>query len=179
MLLAGTASVSAECTGVYVGPEASSDGSVILARCNDTQGTNPSRVNVVPRVENQPGRTMPVDMAGKVQAKLPKTTYKYTEIPFMDSHYIAEHGQRDSSACINEYGVMMTMSVTAFSNDAAMKADQWTDHGLVEESANDLVICQSRTARQAVKVLLSLVDKFGSNEGRICFIFALLSFKTK
>lgn len=84
MLLAGTASVSAECTGVYVGPEASSDGSVILARCNDTQGTNPSRVNVMPRVENQPGRTMPVDMAGKVQAKLPKTTYKYTEIPFMD-----------------------------------------------------------------------------------------------
>ena len=170
MMLAGAASVSAECTGVYVGPEASSDGSVILARCNDIQGTNPSRVNVMPRVENQPGRTMPVDMAGKVQAKLPKTTYKYTEIPFMDSHYIAEHGQRDSSACINEYGVMMTMSVTAFSNDAAMKADQWTDHGLVEDSANDLVICQSRTARQAVKVLLSLVDKYGSAETNIAMI---------
>lgn len=170
MLLAGTSAVSAECTAVYVGPGASSDGSVILARCNDLQGTNPSRVNVVPRVENQPGRTMPVDMEGKVRAELPKTTFKYTETPFMDSHYIAEHGQRDSSACINEYGVMMTMSVTAFSNNAAMKADPWVEKGLVEDSANDLVICQSRTARQAVKVLLSLIDKYGSAETNIAMI---------
>ena len=170
MLLAGTSVVSAECTAVYVGPEASSDGSVILARCNDSQGTIPSRVNVMPRVENQPGRTMPVDMEGKVQAELPDTTFKYTETPFMDSYYIAEHGQRDSSACINEYGVMMTMSVTAFSNNAAMKADKWAEKGLVEDSANDLVICQSRTARQAVKVLLSLIDKYGSAETNIALI---------
>ena len=71
MKLYGTTAVSAACTGVYVGPEASSDGTMMLARCNDLQGTNSSRVNVVERVEDEPGRTMPVDMEGTVQAEIP------------------------------------------------------------------------------------------------------------
>ena len=170
MLFAG-ASVSLACTGVYVGPEASSDGTTIIARCNDISGVNPSRVNVVPRVENEPGRTMPVNMAGTVTAEIPETTFKYTETPFMQSMYMTgEGGQRDSSACINEYGVMMSMSVTAFSNNAAMKADPWVENGLVEDAANDLVICQSRTAREAVEVLFSIIDKYGSAETNIAMI---------
>ncbi len=170
MVLFGTAAVSSACTAVYVGPDASSDGTTILARCNDIQGTNPSCVHVVPRVENKPGRTMPVDMDGTVQAELPKTTYRYTETPFMDSFYIPEDGQRDAAACINEYGVMMTMSVTAFANDAAMKADPWVEKGLIEDTSDDLVICQSKTAREAVEVLLSLIDTYGSAETNIAMI---------
>lgn len=168
-MISGAEAVSAECTAVYVGQEASSDGTIILARCNDLQGTHPSRVNVVDRVENKAGRTMPVSKDGSVQAKLPKTTFRYTETPFMESSYLPD-GQRDSAACINEYGVMMTMSVTAFSNDAAMKADPWVENGLVEDAANNLVICQSKTARQAVEVLLSLIDTYGSAETNIALI---------
>ena len=171
MTLLGGASVSLACTGVYVGSEASSDGTIILARCNDMQGTNPSRVNVVPRVEDKPGRTLPVSADGTVKAKLPKTTFRYTETPFMDSHYLTvKDGQRDATACVNEYGVIMTMSVTAFSNDAAMKADPWAEKGLIEDTADNLVICQSRTAREAVEVLLGLIDTYGSAETNIAMI---------
>ena len=49
------------CTGVYVGKKASIDGSYIIARSNDNQGVYPTRVMVVPRVEQFPDREMPRD----------------------------------------------------------------------------------------------------------------------
>ena len=84
MMIAG-AQVCSACSSVYVGPEASEDGSVILARSNDSRGLLTHYVNVVPRVENKAGRTMPVDNGGTIQAEIPETTFQYTETPFADS----------------------------------------------------------------------------------------------
>ena len=64
----------------------------------------------------------------------------------------------------------MTMSVTAFCCPAAMEADPWEDQGITEDTANDLVICQSRTAREAVELLISLIDQYGSAETNIALI---------
>ena len=73
------------CTAVYVGKEVSADGSYIIARCNDSQGVLGNHIDVIDRVENQPGRVMPVDNGATVFAELPATTYRYTSTPFMDS----------------------------------------------------------------------------------------------
>ncbi|MCR5688569.1 MAG: C69 family dipeptidase [Lachnospiraceae bacterium] len=158
------------CTGVYVGKKASADGTVIIARSSDNQAVWGNHVTVTERVENVPGRKMQVDMDGTVFSELPDTTYKYTAAPFLSSTMAANSVANDAGACANEYGVAMTMAVTAYANEDALSADPLIDSGLTENTAADLVICQSRSAREAVKVLLSLIDRYGSSEGNIAFI---------
>lgn len=158
------------CTGIYVGSGASSDGTAIIARSSDTPNVWGNHLTVTNRVENVPNRRMPVDMQGTVLAELPATTYKYTAAPFMDSTRVYAGTESDAGACANEYGVAITLAVTAFSNDAALKADPLVEHGLTENTAADLVICQSKSAREAVDVLLALIDEYGSSECNIALI---------
>ena len=110
---------------------------------------------------------MPVDSDQTEFALLPETTYKYTATPFMESAMAKWEVPRDATACTNEYGVAMTMSVTAFSNERALAADPLVDTGLTEFAASDLVICQSKTAREAVETLAKILDNFGSSEVNI------------
>ena len=63
------------CTAVYVGSQASDDGTIILAKSNDYQDVWANYVDIVERVENVPGRVMPVDNDATVFAELPETTY--------------------------------------------------------------------------------------------------------
>ena len=158
------------CSSIYVGSKVSADGSTMITRSNDLQGVTANNIIVVDRVEDEPGRTMPVDEKGKTLAELPDTTYKYIATPFMDSALADKNTARDAAVCTNEYGVAMTMSVTAFSNNSALKADPLVETGLIEDRSDDLVICQSKTAREAVKVLLGIIDKFGSAEVNIALI---------
>ena len=166
-LFSGTAHA---CTGVYIGREATTDGSVIIARSNDTQGNFPQRMTVVPRIEQDQDRQMPVDNEHSSFFDLPNTTFKYIGTPFMASAQLENGTGMDDAVCINEYGVAMTMSVTAFSNKAAMAADPWIAHGITETTMNQLVLAVSRSAREAVQKLSQLIDQYGSSETNIALI---------
>ena len=61
VLASGT---SYACTGIYIGKEASADGTLILARSNDCPRIYATRMMTVPHVESDPGRNMPVDSSG-------------------------------------------------------------------------------------------------------------------
>ncbi len=158
------------CTAVYVGADASEDGTAIMAKSNDYQDVWANYVTITERVENKPGRVMPVDNDATVFAELPATTYRYTSTPWMDSATAANGLGSDATVCTNEYGVAMIMSITSFSNAAALAADPLVTHGLSEFTAVDLVTCQSATAREGVEVLLSLIDTYGSSEVNIALI---------
>ncbi|MBE5970017.1 MAG: hypothetical protein E7242_07270 [Lachnospiraceae bacterium] len=129
------------CTAVYVGNDVSTDKTAIIARSNDFQETWPNYILLTDRVENQAGRTMQVDNEATNLASLPSTTYRYTATPFMDSAMELNKLGRDAAVCTNEYGVAMTMSITAFSNDAVLEADPLVESGITEFTAVDLVIC--------------------------------------
>lgn len=161
----------AACTGIYVGPDVSSDGSSIFARSSDTQKVWGNHITVTPGVDNEPGRFMPVSESGKIKTEIPATTYQYTATPYMDSTK-AYNGENVSGACVctNEHGVAMTMAISAFSNKNALDADPLVEEGLSEDSAIDLVVCQSKTAREGVDVLCGLIDKYGSSESGIAYI---------
>ena len=77
---------------------------------------------------------------------------------------------RDATTCTNEYGVAMTISVSAFSNNDSLEADPLIKNGLSEFTAVDLVVCQSKTAREGVDALFRLIDKYGSSESNIAII---------
>ncbi|MBQ9517582.1 MAG: C69 family dipeptidase [Eubacterium sp.] len=159
------------CTAYYVGSKASADGTVILAKSNDFQHVWANHLEITERVENEEGRTMPVDLKGAVQTEIPATTYRYTSTPIDDSVKSAnDYDGRDAAICANEYGVVMIMSITAFSNHDAVTADPLAKKGLCEFTAVDLVTCQSKTAKEGVKNLFKLIDKYGSSEINIAFI---------
>ncbi len=170
VLLCGMQACAA-CTAVYVGQDVSDDGSIIVARTNDYPGVWGNHVTVTPAVENESGRTMPVSIDGSVQVEIPETTYKYTATPYMNSTLNNwDQPCPDAAACTNEYGVVMTMSVTAYPNVAALSADPLVDTGICEDAATDLVICQSKTAREGVEVLLGIINEYGSSESNIAII---------
>ena len=158
------------CTAVYVGSQASDDGTIIMAKSNDYQAVWANYMTVTDAVENEPGRTMPIDNEATVFTELPAHTYKYTSTPWMDSTTAANELGHDATVCTNECGVSMIMSITSFSNKAALEADPLVEHGLSEFTAVDLVTCQSATAKDAVKVLCGLIDKYGSSEVNIALI---------
>ena len=158
------------CTGVYIGRKVSTDGNYILARSNDSQGVFPTRVMIVPRIEQFPDRKMPVDSEASMFAEVPETTFKYTGTPFMDSARLENGTGMDDAVCVNEYGVAMTMSVTAFSNQAAKAADPWVPAGITEFTMDQMVITVSRSAKEAVRKLCSLIDQYGSSETNIALI---------
>ena len=169
-LLVCSMQASAACTGVYVGQDVSADGSIIFARSNDYHEVWGNHITVTPHVDNSPGRFMNVSEDGSVKAEIPATTYRYTATPYMNSSKEDNGGNCDAAACTNEYGVAMTMAVSSHANNKSYKADPLVDDGIVEDAAVDLVICQSKTAREAVDVLLGLVDKYGSGESNIAII---------
>ena len=174
MLIAAIAlicsSAAFACTAIYVGPQVSADGTTLIAKSNDYQDVWANYITITERVEKKPGRTMPVDNDATVFAPLPATTYRYTSTPWMDSATKYNGLGKDATVCANEYGVVMVMSITAFSNAAALKADPLVPHGISEFTAVDLVTCQSATARQGVEVLMGLIDEYGSSEVNIAFI---------
>ncbi len=158
------------CTAVYVGNRVSDDGTTIIAKSNDYQAVWANYVTITERVENRPGRTMPVDNDATVFAELPATTWRYTATPWMDSANALNGLGKDATACANERGVAMIMSITSFSNAAALEADPLIEHGITEFTAVDLVTCQSASAREGVEVLCSLIDRYGSSEINIALI---------
>ena len=158
------------CTAVYVGSDISEDGTTIIAKSNDYQDVWGNYVTITERVENTPGRVMPIDNDATVFTELPATTYRYTSTPWMDSSTALNGLGKDATICSNEYGVMMVMSITAFSNSAVLAADPLVEHGISEFTAVDLVTCQSATAREGTEKLLSLIDEYGSSEVNIALI---------
>ena len=107
------------CTAVYVGNRVSDDGTTIIAKSNDYQAVWANYVTITERVENRPGRTMPVDNDATVFAELPATTWRYTATPWMDSANALNGLGKDATVCANERGVAMIMSITSFSCSAA------------------------------------------------------------
>ena len=169
-LLIGSMPACSACTAVYVGSDVSADGSVMFARSNDNMDVWRNHITVTPAVENESGRFMPISGDGKVQIEIPATTYQYSVTPLMNSTMAYNERDCDASSGTNEYGVAMTMAVTAFANEDALKADPLVEGGLSEDSGVDLVVCQSKTAREAIDVLFGIIDKYGSSESNIAII---------
>ncbi len=154
------------CTGFYVGKDVSTDGSVMIARTEDMTSSNSKRFIIHPAADHTPG-TYYVDAYG-LKVEYPAHTYRYSALPGSASRHIgsAPYG----AAGFNELGVAATSTVTAYPSDAALKADPFTEHGLYELSANDLILSRATTAREGIEIIAAIVDEHGSGEGNIIMV---------
>ncbi len=155
------------CTGLYVGKDASADGTTIVGRSED-QGTGiyGKMFKVQPRVKEK-GRYY-VDEGEEQEGfkvALPETTYKYTYVP--DSSDLGD-GQYPGT-CTNEYGLAVVGTVSASPSAEYEALDPYVHPGLREAILPGLIACQCKTARGAAERLAQLTDKYGSEEGNILF----------
>ncbi|MEG1240606.1 MAG: C69 family dipeptidase, partial [Oscillospiraceae bacterium] len=148
-MLLGSVSAMA-CTASYVGKDVSTDGTTIIARSEDQgQGDYNKMYVVVPRVDNVPGRFME-DTGNGFKLPLPATTYKYTMVP--------DYTQGDDGTypgiCTNEYGVTISGTVSASPCEAWENADPYIEPALREAILPAAVAAVSKTAREALDVLM-------------------------
>ncbi len=164
VLTLSTASAFA-CTAVYVGKDVSTDGSTILARSED-QGTGAYNklFVVVDRVENTPGRT--IDDVNGFSYKLPDTTYKYTMVP----DYSDGGDGTYAGACTNEYGLSISATVSAYASAAVESVDPYVEGSLREAALTGIVAATCKTAKEGVKLLASIIETSGSEEGNVILL---------
>ena len=147
------------CTNVYVGKDASADGTTIIARSEDQLASPYNKMfKVQPRV-NEAGRIF-TDTGTGNKFKLPELTYKYTYVP--DSSDAGDGLY--PACCTNEYGVAVIGTVTTEVSEAYAEQDPLVETGLREAVLPALIACQSKTAREAVDVLAKLIEEYGSAE---------------
>lgn len=155
---------SLACTGLYVGKDASADGTTIIARSEDISPSDYDKLHMVVPHSDEPGRFLE-DING-FKYPLPDTTYKYTTM----SDYAGAGDGVYPAVCTNEMGVAVTGTVSAGPCDAWEEADPYVDAGLREAALPALVAATAKTAKEGVDVLLSCVDAYGSAEGNVIMI---------
>ena len=124
-LLLNSVGSALACTGVYVGKDVSADGSIIIGRCEDIGAVYDKLQTYVP-ASDEADRTM--DDINGFSYPLPAHTYGYTQ---MEDHPDAGDGLY-AAVCVNEKGVAITGTVTAYGCDAWGEADPFVEDGLRE-----------------------------------------------
>ena len=156
------------CTTVLVGRKASNDGSTMIARTDDGHFDVKKLIVVNPKDQPKKYRSK----ISHAEIELPENPMRYTSCPSVDD--------RDgiwAATGINEANVGMTATETITSNPRVLAADPLVEYrkaktrrekdvpgGIGEEDIVVLVLPYIRTAREGVKRLAALLEKYGTYE---------------
>ena len=158
------------CTTILVGKDATYDGSTFAARIEDSvEGIfRPKKFAVIPEREN-PGLYRAVISHAEIE--LPEKALRMTSMPNADP--------KDGvwGACgVNSLNVAMTATETITSNERVLGADPLVElvpahdgepeipGGIGEEDMLDLVLPYIRSAREGVRRLGALLERYGTYE---------------
>lgn len=146
------------CTTILVGKNASYDGSTIMARNEDAHPDSfePKKFIVV-KPDDQPINYQSV--ISKVKIQLPNNPMRYSAMPNADP----KEGIW-GEAGINECNIAMSATETITSNPRVLGADPLVKEGIGEEDLLTIVLPYIHSAREGVKRLGSLLEKYGTYE---------------
>lgn len=146
------------CTSILVGKKATADGSTLIARNEDAKAAWPKRMVVHSHKEFEQPQTF-VSPDNNFTIELPKIRGKYTATPEWTSKFgfFEEDG-------INEYGVAMSATESAYANERVLSADPLVEKGIGEEAMITVTLPYIHSAREGVSYLGNIVEKFGASE---------------
>ena len=158
------------CTTILVGKKASYDGSTMIARNDDSpSGRFTPKKYVVVHPDEQPRKY--ISVLSHVEIDLPDNPMRYTAVP----NALEGDGIWAASG-VNEANVAMTATETITSNPRVLGADPLVVYqpakdgqeeikgGIGEEDIVCLVLPYIHSAREGVKRLGSLLEKYGTYE---------------
>jgi dipeptidase len=141
--LIAQSNIDLNCFSILVGKNASTDGSVFFAHNEDDEGQNFVDLHKVPRINHRPGeKQIFVDVLDSINEV--NETYGYLWISgsaFNEEQYL------------NEWGVAIT-------SDGG-RSKVINGEARIQHNLRRLVIERARTAREAVKIAGTLVERFG------------------
>lgn len=159
-------SVSAlACTGIVVGKNATEDGSFIIGRNEDISSAYNKNFLVNPPVSAE-GTTTLTDPYNGFAVELPASSYQWTMVSDVAEHDDGLYPE----ACMNEYGVAITATISTGVNDAVKEHDPLVENGLREAYLPAVVIPYVKTAKEAVIWLGDIIETLGSAEGNTVLI---------
>lgn len=154
------------CTGVYVGRKLTEDGATWIARTVDDRPLGLwHRFEVTPR-QVTPTNRIYCGCRGFRRA-LPTETWRYVSTPRARSF----GNGRFVCLGMNEKGLSLTATVTAFTRKEVLDIDPFVPTGAAEESLPEYLIASSATAAEAVDNLAKAMAENGSFDGNI-YMFA-------
>lgn len=146
------------CTTILVGKKATVDGSTLVARNEDFGAAyNPKRFVVV-TPDQQPVHYQSVGT--KLKIELPDNPVKYTALPCAEPEKDGIWGE----AGINAHNVSMSSTETSTVNGEVLGIDPLVPGGIGEEDMLTIVLPYIHSARDGVKRLGSLLEKYGTYE---------------
>lgn len=151
----------AECTTILVGKDATIDGSTMIARSEDGGSTIIPEAFITVNPEDQPKHYQSVISKQKIDDEdLLPNPMRYTSAPDTSG----KHGVW-AAAGINEATVAMTATETITTNSRIQGIDPLVEEGgLGEEDFVTLTLPYIKSAREGVKRLGYLVEKYGTYE---------------
>ena len=162
-LIAGASYVHAG-TGIYIGKDASADGTTIIGVApEDSFGAAIVPV-IVEKGLYKKGDV--IECQNGFKYTLPDDSGKVTLEQYMS--YLG-FGQWNCSA-MNEYGVSVVAAIATNPCEDAIAADPLVEDGVGDEKLPLILAATSQNAEEAVKLLCSLYDEYGSNGALITFI---------
>lgn len=152
---------TAECTTILVGKDATIDGSTMIARSEDGGSTIIPEAFITVNPEDQPRHYQSVISKQKIDDEdLLPNPMRYTSAPDASG----KHGVW-AAAGINEATVAMTATETITTNSRIQGIDPLVEEGgLGEEDFVTLTLPYIKSAREGVKRLGYLVEKYGTYE---------------
>jgi len=145
------------CTTVYVGKDVSEDGATIIARSVEWIPGYMSYVDSYDAKGHKKGDYIEDYMSG-FKYEYPKKTFKYILGSTMD--YAGDGKTTD--VCMDEYGLTVSATISADTNEKAIKADPHVEDGISEGSISLILGSCCKNARDAVVLLCNIVDEYGS-----------------
>lgn len=146
------------CTSMIVGKNASIDGSIMIARNEDSKASWPKNYVIHPHEEfDQPQEFSSNDNGFKIS--LPTIRAKYSATP----EWTDKFGLFEEDG-FNEYGVAMSATESTYTNKLALGADPLVEDGIGEEAMITVVLPYVKTAREGVQRLGQIVEYYGTSE---------------
>ena len=146
------------CTSILVGKKAMADGSTVIGRNEDSKSAWPKHMVIHPRQTFAEDQTF-VSKDNGFAMPLEKTRFKYSATP----EWTDEFGLFEEDG-INEYGVCMSATESAYANERVLGFDPLVEKGIGEEAMVTVVLPYIKTAREGVKRLGAIVEKYGTCE---------------
>lgn len=146
------------CTSILIGKKATIDGSTIIGRNEDSMPSWPKHFVVHERRSSSSADKF-VSKANKFQLELPKVRFKYTATP----EWTTKEGLFEEDG-FNEYGVAMSATESAYSNELVLGVDPLVEDGIGEEAMVTVVLPYVKTAREGVLRLGKIIEEYGTCE---------------
>ncbi|TBL82103.1 C69 family dipeptidase [Hafnia alvei] len=149
------------CTTFLAGNEATADGSIIVARSADSDALKAQHFVIHPAKQNQTGiySTKAHNGANDFTYPLPKDSLRYTTVPNWKTQL---HG----ATGFNEAGVGVSGTESIFASPKALAFDPYVEKtGITEDDIPDILLSQTKTAREAVALLGHIIETKGAGEG--------------